>query len=210
MKTIIIGAGDHSRVVIDALLSAGETITGITDVSSALHGSTLLGIAVLGADDVLGDYPPDTTRLVVGVGSTDLPTARQAIFERFKAQGYGFANVIHPAAVIGRAVHLGEGVQIMAGSVIQPFAMIGDNAIINTRAGVDHDCRIGAHSHIAPGATLSGGISVGAGCLIGCGATVIEGLNVGRGVLVAAGTTVCSDIPNGARVAGTPAKDIAR
>jgi len=210
MNIIIIGAGDHTRVVIDALLSAGETITGMTDASAGLHGGSLLGVPVLGPDDVLGDHGPETTRLVVGVGSADLPTARRSIFEKFKAQGYGFANVIHPAAVIGREVRLGEGVHIMAGAVIQPFAVIGDNAIVNTRAGVDHDCRIGAHTHIAPGATLSGGISVGAGSHIGCGATVLQGLSIGHGVLVAAGATVCHDIPNGARVAGTPAKGIAR
>lgn len=208
MNIIVIGAGGHARVVIDALLSAGESVIGITNAEPERIGGDILGVPVLGTDDVLREHGTEQTRLVIGVASSGLPTARQTIFEGFKEQGYRFANVIHPGSIIGRDVRLGEGAQIMAGAVIQPFAIIGDNAIVNTRAGVDHDCRIGAHAHIAPGATLSGGITVGAGSLVGCGATVIQGVNIGQCVLVGAGASVCHDIADGARVAGTPAKDL--
>lgn len=209
MNIIVIGAGGHARVVIDALLSAEEPVIGLTDIDPGRAGGDILGVPVLGADDVLGGYGPKTTQLVIAVASVDLPTARQAIFEGLKEKGYGFANAIHPSAIIGREVRLGEGAQVMAGAVVQPFAVIGDNAIVNTRAGVDHDCRVGAHVHLAPGATLSGGTTVGAGSHVGCGATVIQGVRIGQGVLVGAGATVCHDIPDGARVAGTPARDIA-
>ena len=33
--------------------------------------------------------------------------------------------------------------------------------IIIIGAGVNHDCIIGAHVHIAPGAVLSGGVAIG-------------------------------------------------
>ena len=208
MKIIVIGAGDHARVIIDTLLAAGRTIIGLTDVSPDLIGTTVLGIPVIGTDAVLAEHSPEMTQLVFGIGSTNLPNARRARFEEFKANGYEFTGVIHPSAIIGREVNLGEGVQIMAGAVIQPSASIGDNVIINTRAGIDHNCEIGMHTHIAPGVNLSGCIKIGTDCFIGCGATVMHGVKVGSNVLVGAGSTVCHDIPDGARVAGSPARDI--
>ena len=59
----------------------------------------------------------------------------------------------------------------MAGCVDPDAApSIGANSIVNTRASVDHDCRIGETVHIAPGVTLSGAVTIGDGTHIGTGA----------------------------------------
>ena len=44
----------------------------------------------------------------------------------------------------------------MGGAVINADATIGDLAIVNTRAAIDHDCQIGEAAHVAPGAALAG------------------------------------------------------
>ena len=87
---------------------------------------------------------------------------------------------------------------------------IKDNAIVNTRAVADHDCRIGAHVHLAPGAVLSGGVIVGNGTHVGTGAGVIQGVRIGKGCLVAAGAAVTVDVEDGAAVAGVPARRMNR
>ena len=71
-----------------------------------------------------------------------------------------------------------------------------------------HDCKIEAHAHIAPGAKLAGLASVGEGAHLGIGAVVIESVRVGNGALVGAGAVVIRDVPDGARVAGVPAKPL--
>jgi len=83
---------------------------------------------------------------------------------------------------------------------------IGVNAIINTRASVDHDCVIGGHVHIAPGVVLGGGITIGVGSHIGAGSSVIQNIRIGENALVAAGASVVTDFPDGANIAGVPAK----
>jgi UDP-perosamine 4-acetyltransferase len=103
---------------------------------------------------------------------------------------------------------LGEGVQIMAGTVVQPGSKIGDNTILNTRSSVDHDCEIGAHVHIAPGVTLSGGVRVHDDAHIGAGAVLIQGVEVGASSLVAAGSVVIHAVPANTRVAGMPARKL--
>jgi sugar O-acyltransferase (sialic acid O-acetyltransferase NeuD family) len=203
---IIIGAGGHAKVLIDALLPA--EVLGLTDANPERAGQLLLGLPVIGSDDVVAQYPPTTIRLVNGLGSVRAGYHRKSLFERFKREGYQFASVIHPSVVIARDVVLSEGVQIMAAAVVQSGCHIGKNTIINTRAVVDHDCHIGSHVHIAPGAILSGGVDVGENAHIGTGATVIQGIRIGRNSLVAAGAVVIRDVPEDVTVAGVPAREI--
>lgn len=94
----------------------------------------------------------------------------------------------------------------MAGAVVQAGARMEDNVLTNTKASVDHDCCIGEHSHIGPGATLSGGVRIGAGCHIGCGATIIENIQIGRGVMIGAASLVIAPVPDSTSVRGVPAQ----
>jgi sugar O-acyltransferase (sialic acid O-acetyltransferase NeuD family) len=205
---IVLGAGGHAKVVINALQMAGAEILGAVDPDPAIHATSILGVSVLGSDDVVLGHTPDAVALINGVGSTAPSSRRKDLFRRFFDAGYAFAPVIHPSAVIGGDVEMADAVQIMAGVVVQPGCRIGANAIINTRASVDHDCVIGDHVHIAPGAVLGGGITIGEGSHIGAGSTVIQNVRVGESVMVAAGAVVVTDVPNGARIAGVPAREM--
>jgi sugar O-acyltransferase (sialic acid O-acetyltransferase NeuD family) len=203
---IILGGGGHAKVLIDTLHLNSQQILGITDSDPNKTGQSLLGVPVIGGDDVIAEYPTETIYLVNGLGSVRVNRHRVALYDHFKQDGYTFASVIHPSAIVASDVALSEGVQIMAGAVIQTGSRIGRNAIINTRAVVDHDCLIGDHAHIAPGATLSGGVDVGENAHIGAGATLIQQLRIGRNSLVAAGAVVIRDVPEGVTVAGVPAR----
>ena len=208
LPVIVIGAGGHAKVLIDALLQSAVRIIGLTDAQPGLFGTTILGVSVIGNDNVVLQHSPQSVRLVNGLGSTKSISARQVLYDRFKSAGYHFASVIHPSAAVSSHANLAEGVQVMAGAVIQAGTRIGENSIVNTRASVDHDCIIGAHVHIAPGATLSGSVELGDAVHVGTGATIIQGVRVGRGSTVAAGAAVISDVPDESKVAGVPAKSL--
>ena len=148
---IIIGAGGHAQVLLDTLLSMGNNnILGFTDANAQLWGQRLLNCPVLGGDEVLDHYSPKNVLLVNGLGSIGSTSLRQKIFLQKKLSGYHFASVIHPSAIISSFVELSEGVQILAGAVVQTNCDIAENVIVNTRATLDHDCIIAAHVHIAP------------------------------------------------------------
>ncbi len=197
-KLIIIGGGGHSRVLADILKEMGSReVIGFTDSTAR----EVPGVGYIGDDGEIEKYKIDKVQLVNGVGSVRRPERRQEVYGKFKSLGYRFFSVIHPRSIISSRVHLGEGVQIMGGVVINTGAQIEENVIINTSASVDHDCIIGAHSHIAPGVTLCGEVKIGRGCHIGTGSKIIQGVTIGDDVLVAAGEVIKKDIPKGASVA---------
>lgn len=200
LPVIVLGAGGHATVLIDALRLQGTQVLGVTAPSADF--SELLGHPVLGDDAAIARYTPAECELVLGVGSVSQSSVRRSIFERFKSQGYRFAAVVHPSTVIAGDVALGEGVQIMAGAVVQSGSRIGANTIVNTHASVDHDCRIGAHCHVAPGVVLSGDVSVGEQSHLGTGAVAIQGVRVGTHCLVGAGALLLRDVPDHSKITG--------
>jgi UDP-perosamine 4-acetyltransferase len=203
---IVIGAGGHARVLIDALQRAGVPVLCATDVDPLKRGQSVLGVPIAGDDETIATHSPGTVLLAIGLGAVGKDDARRAAFERFARDGYRFATVIHPAAVVAADVTLLDGAQVMAGAVVQTGSRIGRNAIVNTGACVDHDCRVGDHAHIAPGAMLSGSVEIGDGTLVGTGACVIQSVRVGAGSIVAAGAVVVRDVPDRACVMGIPAR----
>lgn len=207
-QVIVIGAGGHAKVLIDALQLQSVEILGIVDADIKKKNQVLMGVPIMGGDDEIMEYSPQQIRLVNGVGSVRTGSLRRNIFDTFKHKGYQFMNVIHPSAIIAKDVELHEGTQIMAGAVLQTGCKIGANTIINTRASVDHDCVIGKHVHISPGAVLSGGVSVGEESHIGAGAVAIQSIQIGQRSLVAAGAVVVSNVMNNITVAGIPAREL--
>lgn len=206
LPIVVLGGGGHAKVLIEALLLRHREVLGYTSLDG--DGKTVLGIARLGDDEAVLEYAPDTLRLVNGVGSIASASSHKRLFDQFQNKGYRFEDVIHPSAVIAADVRLGEGVQIMAGAVVQPGSRVGVNALVNTGAVVDHDCDIGAHVHIAPGAVLSGGVRIKDEAHVGTGAVVIQGLMIGAGSIVGAGAVVVRDVPPGVTVVGVPGKVI--
>lgn len=194
---IVVGGGGHARVVIDALRMAGRAVLGVVDPQPAVAATLPAGVPLLGGDEVLERRDRGDIVLANGIGAVGRPRLRRTVFERWRAAGFDFVTVVHPSAVIAAEVAVERGAQIMAGAILQPGCVVGENTIVNTRASIDHDCRIGSHCHIAPGTVLSGTVSVGDETFVGAGATVIHNIRIGKHVVVAAGTIVFKNIPDG-------------
>lgn len=203
----ILGAGGHAKVLLESLRQTpGIEIGGFLEVDNQLVGTSLLGIPIYNEEMILRNYKSETIALVNGIGSIDIPHLRAQQFITLKKMNCHFFSVIHPSCYYSADVVLSEGVQLLARSTILTGTQIGCNTIINTSASVDHDCKIGNHVHIAPGAVLSGGVEIADYCHIGVGAKIIQGIQIGKNSLIAAGAVVISDLPENSRVGGVPAK----
>ncbi|RTL56016.1 MAG: acetyltransferase [Rhodocyclaceae bacterium] len=202
---IVIAAGGHGRVVLDALLTGGARVRGLIDPGLVV-GSRIFDVPVLGGDEILEGLAVEDCLLANGLGANPSTVARAALHQRLAARGFRFARVIHPSAIVGREVELGEGCQLMAGAVVQCGVRIGRNAVVNTAASLDHDVIVGDDAFIAPGATLCGNVALGHCAFVGAGATVLPSVRVGDGAVVAAGAIVRRDVPGGETHVGVPAR----
>lgn len=201
---LLLAAGGHGRVVADALLQKGVRVDGVVD-PGLMPGTFVFGLSVRGDDSWLDQCGTRDWWLANGAGSTPSGELRRRLFITRKSQGFSFISVLHPSATVGLETKLDEGCQIMAGAVLQCRVRMGDNSVVNTCASIDHDCTIGAHAFIGPGAILCGGVEVGEAAFVGAGAVLLPGIRIGARAVVGAGAVVTSDVDDGVWVVGNPA-----
>ncbi|NOZ68972.1 MAG: acetyltransferase [Deferribacteres bacterium] len=206
-KIILLGGGGHARVLSELIRMSGEyEIAGILDPQLE-SGSHVSGIPVLGDDELLPALAAGgINNACIAVGSIRDNGKRKYLYDLVKDLEFHVPSLIHPRALVSEAgTHISEGVQIMAGAIIQAGSTIGENTIINTGAIIEHDCTIGGNVHICPGAVVIGGSVIGENSFIGASATVIQGVTVGRNTVVGAGTVVLRDVADGTLLRGTVA-----
>lgn len=201
---LIVGAGGHGRVVADAAQASGKWSV-IAFVDRDYPEVAQIGEwQVIGNDPMLGQLHADFPNIVVAIGDN---VARLHLSTDVEKLGFQLATVVHPSAVIGGEVRLGKGSVVFAGAVINYGAVLGRSCIVNTASTIDHDCELGDGVHISPGGHLAGGVCIGDQSWIGIGASVIEQTMIGNDVIVGAGAVVVSDVEDGVKVVGVPAKN---
>ena len=209
-KLIGFGAGGHARVIIELIrYQADYELVGLLTPDSNLLGRFILGVPVLGNDDLLPAlYEQGIRNFFVGVGGTGDNTLRKHLFELARQHGMDPVTLIHPQAIVSPSVEIDSGTVILAGAILNAGASVGFNGIVNTGAIVEHDCVIGDHVHIATGARLAGMVRIGDGAHIGIGASVKQGINIGERAIVGAGAVVVKDVAPQTVVVGVPARSL--
>ena len=193
---ILIGGGEHARVVLDVLLSGNKTVRALFDPK---YSGELFHVPQL------GEYKPTVFPGALALVAIGNNSTRKKVVQTCR---HAFGQAVHASAVVSRFVTLGEGTVVFQGAILQANASIGNHVIVNTGAQVDHDCVISDYVHLAPSVTLCGTVQVGEGTLIGAGATVIPGIKIGKWAVVGAGAVVTTDVPDYAVVVGVPSKVI--
>ena len=190
-KLLIIGAGGHGKVIADIALKMNrwKSILFLDDNESI---KTSMGLEIIGksidAYKHIEDYD-----IFVGIGNNE---TRERIQEELKNQGASIPVLIHPDAVIGAQVELGDGTVVMAGVVINCCTKIGKGCIIED------------YVHISPGTHLAGTVKVGKGTWLGIGSIVSNNINITSSCKVGAGAVVIKDITDKGIYIGIPARRV--
>jgi sugar O-acyltransferase (sialic acid O-acetyltransferase NeuD family) len=199
---LLFGAGGHARVVLDAALCSGQwgAVLASDRDDAVCTGELLPGVAMARLSD-LSDAKGQAGALHVSIGH-NASRQREAValgLERL-------VTVVHPKASVSPHAFVAAGCFIAAQSVLAPGAQFGTGVIVNHAAVVDHDVRVGAFSHIAPGAVLGGAAQIGARVVIGAGAVVLPGVSVCDDAVIGAGAVVSADVLTAGTWAGVPAR----
>jgi len=206
-SVVIVGAGGFGREACQWIEDVNResptfTIVGFLDDDHAKHGTEIHGYPVLGDLGWLAGHRG--IGAVLGVGH---PAVKHRIVERCR-DGVTFPTIVHPRAVIGRFVELGEGTIVCPDVILTTDIRVGRWVTLNIDITIGHDTVIGDYTTISPGAHLSGYSQLGEGVDLGTGVNLVPSARVGRWSVVGAGATVVSEIPANSTAVGLPAKPV--
>src|SRR6056297_307029 len=120
MSVWVIGAGGHAKVVIATLQASGRDVAGVLDDDAAKHGTTVLGVPVLGPVERAAGG-----EALVAIGNN---AVRKRIAEALPEVRW--ASAVHPSAVVHPSVQVGAGSVVFAGAVVQPETRLGRHVIV--------------------------------------------------------------------------------
>jgi sugar O-acyltransferase (sialic acid O-acetyltransferase NeuD family) len=171
MRLLVYGSKSFAATVAELAVHCGRQVVGFVDDYQC-------GAGILGSfDEVRLTHPPDQFAYAVGIGYTNLP-GRWAAWKRITAAGYQAPALVHPRSYVADSADVGAGSLLMAGSIVDIRARVGDLVVVWPQACINHDAIIGANSFISPGAIVCGGVDMGAHCFVGAGAAIADRCHV--------------------------------
>lgn len=209
-RLVIYGTGGFAREVIDLVDDINAvrkqfTVLGLLeDQDATKHGTTIDGYAVLGGMEWAAAHPE--VLYVVAIGNP--AGKRRVVTELFSNGCSRFATLVHPTAIMGRKVLLGQGSIICANVVITTNVQIGDHVSVNWITTIGHDATVEEYCTLYPGVRISGNVKVSAGCEFGANSIIIQGKKCGHWSVIGAGAVIVKDLPANTTAVGVPAQVI--
>ncbi len=208
-EIVIIGGGEHARVVLSTLRMLPDKWTPLGFLDP-LPGEKMKETALpcLGCDTKIPELLAGTdASFILALGTSKIKVRRKIVSDSGIPDSR-WATIIHPSALISEKAQVAHGSVVLARSVLQNDARIGRHCIVNTGAILEHDVKIADFTHVAPGVIAGGGVEIGSNCFIGLGSRIRDHICIGDDVTVGTGSVVVTDIPSGETVVGVPARRI--
>lgn len=201
---ILIGAGGHAKVVLDALTQS-DTFPNVRVFAEASKTSHLLDHRVETPVADPKSFDRSFWMVHVAIGNNSV---REKIATQWIEHGFECANILHPRSFVSSNARLASGIFIGPYGVVNADAQIGTGVIINTGAIVEHDCHVGNYAHLSPGAALGGGCRIGLRSWIGMNGAVREMIEISDDVVLGAGSVATRSIRDPGVFVGSPARRV--
>ncbi|MEP0848527.1 MAG: acetyltransferase [Phycisphaerae bacterium] len=201
-ETLLVGAGGLLRLVRDILSAAPGMRPVEFDGVWERFACSSLPQGVL-PDEIAALWQRGVRRAVVALEDN---LARVAMAEALECRGFELCSAIHPLASISPSARLGRHVIVGARAIVCVHARIESHCVLSTASIAEHDNELGLGVRLETAARLAGGVQVDAFATVGVGSSVIPYRKLGKHVVVRPGSVVIRDVPDGAVVAGVPAR----
>jgi sugar O-acyltransferase (sialic acid O-acetyltransferase NeuD family) len=142
--------------------------------------------------------------LMIGIGYKHL-AVRRALFQRFAGQ-VPLGRIVHSSASVDASCHLGAGIFVLPGCVLDRNVVLADNVLLNTACAIAHDSQVGAHTFLSPRVAVAGFVLIGKGCNIGINTTLIDNITIADGIQTGGGTVVIKSLVQSGLYVGNPAR----
>jgi sugar O-acyltransferase (sialic acid O-acetyltransferase NeuD family) len=206
---LIIGAKGFAKEVLEIFSQQKQTenIAFYDDVNTDIGDLMYQRYPIIkNENEAIKYFKATDNKFTIGIGS---PKLRNKLFIKFTGLGGEFTSSISPLARIGSfGNEIGEGSNIMTGTIITNDIKLGKGVLINLSCTIGHDTIIGEFAELCPDVNVSGNCYIGDFSFIGTNATILPNIKIGKNVIVGAGSVVTKDIPDNCLAIGTPAKII--
>ena len=191
----IVGAGGFGREAVwtvERINSASQqplwNVIGFADDDPAKASGNFEGYPMLGSvEKASKDHPGASVFIAIGDNAI-----RRQVYARLR--GHDFPAIIDPSAQVSPTTEFLHGTYIAVEAVVSVGTEIGKFVIIDSRAGVGHDSKVGDFTNIAPGVSLSGHTAIGEDVAMGTNSCTAPGVKVGNGKTGPCGMPVLKDI----------------
>ncbi|BAU28095.1 sugar O-acyltransferase (sialic acid O-acetyltransferase NeuD family) [Aneurinibacillus soli] len=209
-QILIIGAGGHGREIAQLVRDINRKsnsweLLGYLDENKSLTNQWLNGFPVLGTLDLLQLELYRSVYVICAIGKVQV---RKKLVNHLKNKfsWVKFATLIHPTAVVGDEIVIGEGSVICANSVVTTNVTLGQHVLINYGCTIGHDSLLEDFATILPGSNLSGNVTIRTCVEVGTGTAIIPGVEIKANTIVGAGAVVTRSLPADCTAVGVPAK----
>lgn len=205
-KLIIVGAGGFGREVYNWALADADCgreweIAGFLDDNLAALDKFDYPAKIIGT--IAGHQPSADEVFICAIGS---PTIKRKVCELLLERSAAFVTLIHPDAVVGLNVTIGQGVVVCPNAVITCDISIGDFVVVNCHSSIGHDVKVGDWTTLSGHCDVTGQAELGEMVFLGSGARILPLKKVGARATVGAGSVVISHVSADTKVFGNPAR----
>lgn len=195
MRKIFLAGNAITAEILCAYLrpDARYEVVGFTVDDEFVAQGGMGGYRTVGLSEVVSTFSPDTHRVIMAMGYSDLNRTREAMFNRLKATGYSVETYIHPDARVYTDQPVGEGSVVLPGAVIEPHARVGANTMVWCNVTMAHHSTVDDHCWVAAGTVVSGQAKVLRNSFMGVNCTVVNAVTVGEFNIIGAGALISRD-----------------
>jgi sugar O-acyltransferase (sialic acid O-acetyltransferase NeuD family) len=201
---VLVAASGLAREVISCLGDSSEDrVLGIVDDDPMLHGTSLLGVPVIGSVDSVRDLPQSKIVVCAGRGQS-----RRQIVHRLSMLGVGddrYVSVVDRTVRIAGDCTVGVGSILLAHAALTAEVSVGRHVVAMPNVTLTHDDVIDDYVTLCAGVSLGGWVSVGAAAYLGMNSSVRERVQIGVEAVLGMGAALLTDLPAGQTWVGVPA-----
>lgn len=142
---LIIGAGGHGRVVKEVAEALGYDKIAFLDDNS---------VEAIGKIADSKSFVQEYQAAFVGIGNNKF---RNELLQRLEQEGFKIPVLLHPTAYISKIAVIGKGTVLEPKAIVNANSRVGVGCIISVGAIVDHDVVLEACVHVNAGAICKAG-----------------------------------------------------
>ena len=211
-KVIVIGGKGAAIVIAEQIYDAqlrGQEIEflgfAFDDTS---FGDSINGFPILGkSTEIYELYKNDPdVGFIYQLYRPDLMKERIQLLHSYNIPRERFFTFIHPLALIARSAKIGQGVVVLANSVVNPNVVLGDFCTVQSNVLIGHDSKVGEYNFFAAHSVIGSNINFGEANFIGLNASFNNYIVIGDNTFIGMGSNVTKNIPSETKVYGNPAK----